>query len=424
MKNNLIILVLVFLLNSCVNKPEKDSIYFTGSFNDAIELAKSENKGVFLDFYTVWCGSCKSYDRFVFSDSLVQKYLLNNFIFLSVDAEKGQGLKLREKFEINAYPTLIVANNEGIEIGRLTGYKLEYGENGKTFIDKIEEIKKGIGTLNQLIRNYETQPGNYNLMNDLISKYEEYGKYEEIEKIATKMMCLPENDQKIKGKFYYAYSWIKRRDNANPQAMKELINSGEIINTKHIVSSYYALLNYYSRQNKIDSTEYFYEKVIGSSTNNWYEQKKYAKFLFENNRKIETASKIARDYPIVEDHYKPMLMAYAYANDGNIEKGISNFEDWMNTYANKYPIEDSYWSYYYFAETANKYNTHLDKALLYIQKAENHRGNLDDKLLLAEILYKLDKKEQAIITLNSALKIVNSEKSYIKINNLISQYKK
>ncbi len=424
MKNNLVIIVLLFFLNSCINKPEQDSIYFKGSFDDAVELAKSENKGVFLDFYTVWCGGCKSFDRFVFSDSLVQKYLLNNFIFLSVDAEKGHGLNLREKFEIYAYPTLIVADNEGIEIGRMIGYKIEYGENSQLFIDKIEEIKEGIGTLNDLEKKYELQPENYNLMHDLVSKYSEYGKYEEIEKIATKMMSLPDNDLRIKGEFYYAYSWIKRRDNANPQEMRKLINTDKIINSEYIGSGYYALLNYYRKQNNLDSICFYYERLIELDSTNWYEQKKYAKFLFESNRKIKVAKKIAIDYPYLNDHYKPMLLAFSSAYDNDINKGIKLFADWINEYTTDRTMEDSYWAYYYFAEFSNRYNTNLAQALPYIQKAENHSGNLGDKILLAEILYKLDKKEQAVTILKGALKIVNSEKSYKKINDLINQYKK
>jgi len=87
-------------------------------------------------------------------------------------------------------------------------------------------------------------------------------------------------------------------------------------------------------------------------------------------------------------------------------------------------LEGSYWAYYYYAEFSNQYNINLEQALPYIQKAENFSGSLYAKYLLAEILYKLDKNEEAVKVLKEALEIVNSEKSYKRINELIDQYKK
>jgi len=279
MKNNLIIFVLFLLLYSCVNSPEKESIYFNGSFSEAIKMAKSENKGVFLDFYTVWCGSCKSFDKYVFSDSTVQQYIKDNFIFMSVDAEKGEGIQLKKDFEIKAYPTLIIANSNGAEFGRLIGFKGIYRDSSYVFIDKIEKINEGIGTLKALEEKYKLEPDNFSLMDELINKYIKHGKYEEIELLALRMMSASSDKLKIKGKYYHAISWINRRNNPGSQQMKDFIENNNADDSEYRFSAYYELKNYYQRKNNIDSIDYYYEKVIELSSGNWFDQRKMDKDL-------------------------------------------------------------------------------------------------------------------------------------------------
>jgi len=45
-----------------------------------------------IDFYTVWCGACKAYDKYVFSKPEIKSYIKNKFIALSIDAERGRVL--------------------------------------------------------------------------------------------------------------------------------------------------------------------------------------------------------------------------------------------------------------------------------------------------------------------------------------------
>ena len=47
---------------------------------------------------------------------------------------------------------------------------------------------------------------------------------------------------------------------------------------------------------------------------------------------------------------------------------------------------------------------------------------LTDKVLMGEILFKLNKQKQATEILNKALETVRSEKTYQRINELIAQY--
>ena len=69
---NITILVGFILLISGKIYSQNDNLFFDQSFKNAITKAKQENKFVFIDFYTVWCGSCKAYDKFVFCKPEIQ----------------------------------------------------------------------------------------------------------------------------------------------------------------------------------------------------------------------------------------------------------------------------------------------------------------------------------------------------------------
>ena len=61
-------------------------------------------------------------DRDVFTDATVVEHFDENFICLKINAERGEGLELAQKFNINTYPTLVFIDSEGVEENRLVGF--------------------------------------------------------------------------------------------------------------------------------------------------------------------------------------------------------------------------------------------------------------------------------------------------------------
>lgn len=49
------------------------------TYDEAITVAKNENKLVFMDFYTDWCGPCKMMMRDVFPQKHVGDYMNEHF---------------------------------------------------------------------------------------------------------------------------------------------------------------------------------------------------------------------------------------------------------------------------------------------------------------------------------------------------------
>lgn len=86
-----------------------DKIDFVeNDWNAAVKKASAEKKHIFVDCYATWCGPCKMLKMQTFSNKKVADYFNKNFINVSIDMEKGQGPQLAEQWKIQAYPTLII----------------------------------------------------------------------------------------------------------------------------------------------------------------------------------------------------------------------------------------------------------------------------------------------------------------------------
>jgi len=84
--------------------------------------AKAENKIVFVDAYTSWCGPCKKMSREVFTNSKVGEFYNANFINVKVDMERGNGPKLAAAFAVYAYPTYLFLSPDGELLHKGMGY--------------------------------------------------------------------------------------------------------------------------------------------------------------------------------------------------------------------------------------------------------------------------------------------------------------
>jgi thioredoxin-related protein len=80
---------------------------------DILAKAKSENKVIFMDAYTTWCGPCKKMSADIFPQKEVGDYFNKQFINVKMDMEKGEGLNLARKYQIRAYPTYLFIDGNG-----------------------------------------------------------------------------------------------------------------------------------------------------------------------------------------------------------------------------------------------------------------------------------------------------------------------
>lgn len=91
------------------------------SLEAAMEKAEKEDKKIFIDVYTTWCGPCKRMDAEVFSDKMVGERMSKEYIALKIDYERSPFRIDISKYRIKGYPTLLFLDAKGIEIGRIFG---------------------------------------------------------------------------------------------------------------------------------------------------------------------------------------------------------------------------------------------------------------------------------------------------------------
>lgn len=97
--------------------------FFKGTWAEVLEKAKQENKPIFVDAYTVWCGPCKYMAANVFSVDSVGAFHNESFINYKFDMEKGEGPQFASKYRVTAYPTLLYLTPDGKVMHRVMGAK-------------------------------------------------------------------------------------------------------------------------------------------------------------------------------------------------------------------------------------------------------------------------------------------------------------
>lgn len=116
------ILALLFLLPTLIFS-QTDNVDFTNTnWSSILQKSQGENKLIFLDAYTTWCGPCKKMDKVVFPNEQVAKFFNQNFINAKIDMEKGEGVDLAKEYGIAAFPSLLFIDGNGKAIHRGVGY--------------------------------------------------------------------------------------------------------------------------------------------------------------------------------------------------------------------------------------------------------------------------------------------------------------
>lgn len=139
--------------------------FFNGTFAEACAKAKKENRLIFLDAYTSWCGPCKMMSEQVFTRKDVGLYFNEKFVNTKIDMEKGEGPELAKKYGVSAYPTFLLIDGDGNLVHKCVG-----GSDAQSFMKKI-----GRGTVKEtsysyLKDNFEAKKEDINFrMNHLIA---------------------------------------------------------------------------------------------------------------------------------------------------------------------------------------------------------------------------------------------------------------
>lgn len=95
--------------------------FSTQRWVNVLQLAKVKHQLIFVDAYASWCGPCKELKQ-TFNNPKVAGYFNKNFVNVSMDMEKGEGIKFAEKYDVDSYPTLLLINEDGLVVSKSDGF--------------------------------------------------------------------------------------------------------------------------------------------------------------------------------------------------------------------------------------------------------------------------------------------------------------
>ena len=95
-------------------------------YQSALSRAKAENKVIFMDLWTEWCGPCQYLQKNVFPSPEGQAALAKVVPYSALVQKRdgtpvAEGTRLAGKFGLNAYPTMVILDSNGRELRRQVG---------------------------------------------------------------------------------------------------------------------------------------------------------------------------------------------------------------------------------------------------------------------------------------------------------------
>ncbi len=105
------------------------------TFAQALEIAKAEDKRVFINCHTKTCGPCKMMERTVFPLKELDDYFKANYVCISLDAEEGEGIDICKKNNVEIYPTYLIFESDGTLLCSIIGAI----KDSKLFLEKVKQ---------------------------------------------------------------------------------------------------------------------------------------------------------------------------------------------------------------------------------------------------------------------------------------------
>jgi thioredoxin-related protein len=145
--------------------------FFEGSWKEAMEKAKSEDKLLFVDAFAKWCGPCKAMAKNVFTQQKVGDFFNSNFINLKLDMEEADGVSFGHKYPVSAYPTLFFLDGDGKVVKLIKG-----GQQAEGLINLGAEAIKSNDKSGNFAEKYEAGERDYTLVLNYVKALNQAGK--------------------------------------------------------------------------------------------------------------------------------------------------------------------------------------------------------------------------------------------------------
>ncbi|MFK8102470.1 MAG: thioredoxin family protein [Saprospiraceae bacterium] len=386
MKNILFLFTLISL--TATSAVAQDGVSFSKNlkWKEILAKAASENKVVFLDAYTTWCGPCKKMTRDIFPQKAIGDLFNDKFVNIKMDMEKGEGVAIAEQYNIKAYPTLLFIAGDGSLVHRAAGYHtvpqlldladvaLSPGKSLSSLEKKYNEGNREPDFLHSYAKaRWEAMDGSHGkIADEYLATQKDWSTTENMRFLFT---FLADTDSKM---FEYLI--------ANKARFEEMYGKPTIAGRVQ---------------------ELIYNKIYDSKDASALEQIDvlFAKAYPEDEAKILSANF--------------RLMYYRQAGDReNYAKSAVKFFKKYKKKATTDQLNDAAWTFYEVIDNKKQ----LKQAVRWAKESIKRESNYYNNDTLAALYYKLGKKKKALKTANKAIVLAKENNlDHAETDNLITK---
>lgn len=386
-------LFLLFLLPLFAIAQDKGIHFEHGlSWKEIQAKAKAENKYIFIDCFTTWCGPCKYMTANIFPQQEVGDFFNSKFINvkLQMDVTEGDNEEVKkwyedakaigEQYSVRAYPTFLFFAPDGKIVHRMVG-----GGEAEAFIARSKEALDPT-------KQYYVQ----------LAKYEQGNKDEAFLR-SFALTALNAYDSKtaqaVSKEYFDTQKDLFTKDNLEMLAKFTRTSKDK---------GFAIFLNESAKANKILGKGKA-EGIVGGIVSN---EEIYPKVFKKDAGVPDWAalqSELAAKYPKLADELIAKSKVIYYANKKDAENSVNSIVAYMKKYGDKAsPMDLNQFAWTIFESCKDM--KCVEEALEWSKRsfAENQDPNFMDTY--ANLLYKLGRKDEAIAVQEKAVSLAKDKK--------------
>ena len=174
--------------------------FMEGNFQEALEIAKQQNKMLFVDVYTSWCGPCRWMSEEVLQTPEAAKYFDKYFVCFKIDAEKGDGMAFAEEYGVRAYPTFLMILPDGTLRHKIVG-----ADTLHIFISRVARGLKEKTSWGYFMKKYSEGTLQKKEIPMAVGVFREAGMKEEVKNLSDSLFGLLSSKEKFASRYWVVY---------------------------------------------------------------------------------------------------------------------------------------------------------------------------------------------------------------------------
>lgn len=362
------------------------------NWNQIKEKAAKENKFIFVDCFTTWCGPCKYMASTIFPQAKVGDFFNAKFINTKIQMDKtkddseeikswyAEADRFAKDYAVKAYPTFLIFDAKGNLVHRIVG-----GGEADAFIAKAQKALDPNTQYETLLAKFNADPKNITIAKAMAE--------------AAKEAYDQETQAKAEGVVLASLSTgqIFTKENVSL-----LLSAAKVVDSKafNLIKDNPAKFDAISE--KVKANDFLAQLLISNTVNSKIQAKEAVDFMA-----IE--KELAQKYPTVNTEKASLEMQPRYFS---YTKNFPALRDSFNKYIAKYgstitamDLNNMAWSIFENCDDPACLKAASEWSKLSLEKEKDTPMYLDT---FANLLYRLGEKDQAIKTQEKAISLLTA----------------